>query len=344
MAGMLHGHRAWWRAAVLAATLGLGGLSQAQDSIITLSPPVEAPPASACGNRPLAIARMAWPSAELLAEIHARVLTEAFDCAVQVVPGDLAATAASMAASGQPAIAPEMWASRIAEAWNAGTKARSIRQAGPSFDLAGLEGWFVPDYVAADQPAITSARSLGENWQSLAGADGKVRLISCPADWACSVINRNLIAALGLAEHVEIVEPADRFELDTVIAGAISRREPIVLYYWQPNGLLSQFSVKALDMGAYDRDAFFCLAQRDCADPRPSAFPPEPVVIATSEWVFTDLPEIAAYLSRAAMPIAEMDRLLALLANDGVSVQTVAEGFVRDRRDVWQAWVGPATP
>ena len=67
---------------------------------------------------------MAWPSAELLAEIHARVLARAFDCDVQVTPGDLGATASSMGSTGQPAVAPEMWASRVADVWNAGIEAQ----------------------------------------------------------------------------------------------------------------------------------------------------------------------------------------------------------------------------
>jgi len=112
---------------VAAVVWALGaGVAPAQDSITSLPPPdpnqpsSEEPTAPApCGGETITIARMQWPSAELLAEIHARLVAQNFGCAVQVVPGDLAATASSMGVNGQPAVAPELWITRVADLWNA---------------------------------------------------------------------------------------------------------------------------------------------------------------------------------------------------------------------------------
>ncbi|RYH02074.1 MAG: hypothetical protein EON57_10115, partial [Alphaproteobacteria bacterium] len=65
-------------------------LDEAQDAQPASDPGAPPPP---CGTQPITIARMSWPSAELLAEIHARILRQAIDCTVQVTPGDLGATA-----------------------------------------------------------------------------------------------------------------------------------------------------------------------------------------------------------------------------------------------------------
>lgn len=317
-------------------------LDTAQDSPVPApGEPAALPPP--CGTQPITIARMSWPSAELLAEIHARVLQRAFGCAVRVIPGDLAATGSSMSTTGQPAVAPELWVTRIAEVWNAGVDAQKLRAAAPTFTQNQLEGWFIPDYLAVTQPQLKSAAALAPLMGQL--NDGApVRFISCPIDWACAVINRNLLAAHGLSDAVEIIEPANRFEMDTLIAEAVSRREPFLFYYWRPNAVLAQFGFAALDMGAYDEAAAKCLARLACPAPAPSAFAPEMVVSALSEWVFAEAPAIAGYFQRASLSLDVMDQLLAQLNEPNASVEGVADRFVSQRDEVWRSWVGPIVP
>src|SRR6185312_7235367 len=109
-------------------------LDPAQDAVgaPTEREPIAVPP-PICGTQPISIAEMAWPSAQLLAAIHAKLLAQEFDCDTRVTPGDLAATGSSMGSSGQPAVAPEMWVTRIADAWNAGVEAQMLRPAAPTF-------------------------------------------------------------------------------------------------------------------------------------------------------------------------------------------------------------------
>lgn len=310
-------------------------LDQAQDAAQTA--PGEPP--SPCGTQPLSIARMSWPSAALLAEIHARILIRAYGCEVQVRSGDLGATASSMGSTGQPAVAPEMWATRVADVWNAGVEAQMLRPAAPSYEEMQFEGWFLPDYVALAHPGLTATAGLAAALPTVNGG-APVRFISCPADWACALINRNLVRALGLTAMVDLIEPATRFEMDTLIAEAVSRSEPVLFYYWQPNAVLAQFSFVPLEMGAYDEEAARCLARAVCPTPLPSAFPAEMVVVALAEWVFTDIPEIAGYFQRSSLPLAEMNRLLAQLNEPGATVEGIADRFVAERQEIWQGWVG----
>ena len=302
------------------------------------------PPPPPCGIQPITIARMQWPSAALLAEIHARLLKAEFNCTVQVLPGDMAATTSSMATTGQPAVAPEMWISRVAEVWNPAVGAQKLRQVGLSYVESAFEGWYIPDYVASAHPELKSIADLRDNWQIFAHGGKKGRLVSCPADWGCAVINRNLLKANGLDQVYEVVEPGNRYELDQLIAEAVSGKQPILFYYWQPNAVLAQFSFKRLDLGPYDKDNYACLGKRVCDDPKPSGFVAEPVVIALAQWVFTGAPEIAAYFQRAAMPIKEMNALLAQLNAPGATVESVADKFIATREEIWRQWVGNNAP
>lgn len=330
---------AWAQLSVLdrAQDEAAGSSNAAQAAAPEPSPPL------ACGNQPLTIARMNWPSATLLAEIHALILTAEFGCDIRIAPGDMGATASSMASTGQPAVVPELWVNRIAEVWNGAMDAQMVRSAAPSYEESSFEGWFMPRFMADTLVASSSAAALAEALPLLSPGQ-RIRFISCPLDWACSVINRNLVTAHGLEAFVEIVEPANRFEMDRLIAEGVNRREPFLFYYWQPNAVLAQLDFIALDMGAYDETATRCLAERACADPQVSAFPPDQVIIALAERVFVNTPQIAAYFQRASLPLGEMNRLLAELNQPGATAETVAQRFMAERDDMWRIWVGNGAP
>lgn len=333
------------------ALLCVAPASAQESSIQVLDPPQaasggeaapaedEAAPPPPCGSQPITVARMQWPTAALLAEIHARILTAGFGCEVHLQEGDLAATGSSMGATGRPAMAPEMWIARIPEIWNAAIAAQKVRQAGASYVEPVFEGWFVPDFAVAAWPDLVTIEGLKAHAGELAPGR-RPRFITCPADWACSVINRNLLRANGLEGVFEVVQPANRFELDTLIAEAVGRREPIVFYYWQPNAILAQFAFNQVELGPFDKDAFQCAGRPSCAAPAPTGFPPDPVVIALSEWVYEEAPQVASYLQRAKMPFAEMNAMLQALSQPGTTVEAVAEAFVASRGEVWRPWAG----
>lgn len=300
---------------------------------------VSAPPPP-CGTQPITIARMPWPSAALLAEIHSRLLADHFACSVSVQEGDLASTGTTMGATGQPAVAPELWVARIADTWNAAMNGQKVRQAGTSYADPLFEGWYVPDYTVAQWPEVTTVEGLKAHAGDFAAGGQRGRFISCPLDWGCALINRNMLRGLGLDGAFEIVEPANRFEMDTLIAEAVGRKQPIVFYYWQPNAILSQFAFRPVDLGAYDHDAFQCMGKGTCPLPRPTGFAPDPVVIGLADWVYLDAPRVAAYFGRARMPMAEMNLMLQQLGEAGASIETVADRFVTEREEVWRGWVG----
>jgi hypothetical protein len=82
-----------------------------------------------------------------------------------------------------------------------------------------------------------------------------------------------------------------------------------------------------------------------CASLLPTSFAPDPVIIALSEWVYTDAPQIASYFQRAKMPFAEMNQLLQQLSETGATVEIVADRFIAERSAVWRPWAGlPVDP
>lgn len=318
------------------------GVSSGEAIPAEAAPPAPPPP---CGTQAITMARMQWPTAALLTEIHARILRAQYGCDVRLQEGDMATTGSSMGGNGQPGVAPEMWIARIPEIWNAAIKSQKVRQGGASYAEAVFEGWFVPDYAVAAWPEITTIEGLRTRAAEFAGAGSRAKFISCPPDWACSLINRNMLRANGLDTLFDVVEPANRFELDTLIAEAVGRKEPFLFYYWQPNAILAQFAFREVALGPYNKDNFLCLGRVACATPTPTGFAPDPVIIAVSEWVYMEAPQVASYFQRAKMPFAEMNAMLQQLSETGATVESVADRFIAERGAIWRPWAGlPVEP
>ena len=313
-----------------------------------------------CGNRTITVARMQWPSSIVLAYIHAKILSQELGCNVEVIAGDMAATASSMVSTGEPAIAPELWVTRITQIWNSALESGRIRTEGVTFSSRAIEGWFLPPQLAARVPDLVHVEDLKDALLSLtnepSGEEGqtdesgqvvetstpvgtRVKFISCPSDWACSIINKNLIAAYGLQDVFDLVEPANRFEMDTLIAQSVSRNEMIVFYYWQPNAVLAQFDFLALDMGSFEGENFKCLAQRNCENPVPSSFPLEKAFIVAADWVAEQAPLVSHYLRRANMPLEEMNQVLNWQAQGTLTFEELAARFVLEREEIWRPWL-----
>lgn len=307
------------------------------------SPEAEPGAGLACGGEEITIAQFPWSSAAVLAQIHASLLRDGFGCAVRLVPADMGSTASRMAISSQPMIAPEMWIGQVAPVWNNGVENGRVGVAGATYANGPSEGWYVPRYVREADPGLVSAASLKAHLPQLqAAGGGKPTFVSCPASWACALINANLLRAYGLEAALTVKTPDSRTDLDRAFATAVSAKTPIVGYYWAPNAAIVQLDLVPLDMGPFSRDAMDCLAERECADPKPSAFGPEQVAIATAADLQSKAPKVFAYLRRATMPIAVMNGLLAWQAENGSSVEQTARQFIDSEPALWQGWLAGA--
>lgn len=294
-----------------------------------------------CGGETITIAEFPWASAAILAQIHASLLRDGFGCAVDVVSGDAGSVAARMATTGQPLVAPEMWLGQVAAVWNTGVENDKVRIAGSSYLTGPFEGWYVPRYVLTQNPDLKSVADLEKQAGIFAPSPNvKPRFVTCPSGWACAVINNNLLKAYKLRARFDIVQPANRAELDDAFAQAVSTDSPVIGYYWGPNAAIARFDLVRLDMGPFDPDAMKCLATRQCADPQPSSFAPEQVSIAVATQLQSRSPEIDRYFQRASMPVDIMNGLLAWQADHRASISDTARHFVETEGALWQTWLG----
>ena len=209
--------------------------------------------AAKCGK--VTIADMNWASASLMANVD-KAMLEAMGCEVELVAGSTMPTFTSMNETGQPDVAPEIWANAMADLVDSAVGAGRLH-IGNIAPMSGLgEGWWVLPATLDAHPELTSVEAI------LARPDlfpdnedpSKGAFHGCPSGWSCQLINQSLFKAWDMeAKGWMIVETGSAAGLDGSIAKAAERGENWFGYYWSPTALIGKYNMQAVDMGEYYR-------------------------------------------------------------------------------------------
>ncbi len=298
--------------------------------------------ATECGTSDeITIAEMTWLSASTLAHVTRKVLSDGYGCNVVIVPGDTVPTATSLLIKSKPDIAPELWVSTAQSIWDQMMEKGNVYKANDIFGGGGEEGWWVPDYVAAAHPEIKSVSDLKANWKVFVDVSNpsKGRLYGCPPGWACEIITDNLFRALGLGKTYELFSPGSGANLKASIARQVTRKKPILAYYWGPTEVIGKYNLVRLGMPEHDPKKFTCLTDKNCTNPEATGWAVGEVAVA----VVTNLKEkalnVATFLSKLQIPNAEVNAVLAWGDNNKASPEDVADYFLRNYEAIWTDWV-----
>ena len=129
--------------------------------------------ATECGtDDKITVAEMTWLSASTLAYVTQRILADGYGCNAELVPGDTVPTATSMLSKNEPDIAPELWVSTAESIWVKMMEKGNVYKANDIFAGGGEEGWWIPDYVAAEYPQV---KSVGGSQGQLGDLRGRLQ-------------------------------------------------------------------------------------------------------------------------------------------------------------------------
>ena len=312
-------------AALAAATLTQAGPAQAAD----------------CGTGGVTIAEMTWLSSATLAHLAQKIMADGYGCDVQLVPGDTVPTATSMLTRGQPDVAPELWVSTAQTIWDQIKDKGNVYKASDIFADGGIEGWWIPDYLAAEHPEIKSVEDLKDNWAVFAeqANPDQGRMYGCPPGWGCEIITNNLFKALGMGETYELFSPGSGENLKASIGRAVTRKQPIVAYYFGPSDVIGKYNLVRLDMPAYEADKFLCLTDTNCADPQLTGWAVGEVAVAVVSSLKERAPDVAEFLSHMQVPNKEFSAILAHADDNRLTPEETATYILKEYDAIWSAWV-----
>jgi len=300
--------------------------------------------ASECGK--VTIADMNWNSATVIANIDRFILEHGYGCDAELIPGDTMPTGTSMIEKGQPDVAPELWSNSLKDALDKGVADKRLRYAGKSLVDGGEEGFWVPAALVEKYPEIATIEGVKKHAKLFEHPEDpdKSAFYSCPAGWNCQISAGNLFNAMELDKAgFAIVDPGSSAGLSGAIAKANERGEAWFGYYWAPTAVLGKYDMVKVDFGSgVDENEFVnCTTQSECANPKPTMYPPSPVHTITTEEFATRAPQAYDYFSKRGFTNADMNRLLAWMEDNQADGEEAMFHFLEDYPQIWQAWVSP---
>lgn len=286
-----------------------------------------------CGE--VSIAEMNWASAQIVTAVTEFLLVQGYSCDVTVVPSDTTPAVTSLSENNEPDIVPEMWINSAGDAYKKLKENGKIVELTSVLDPGGVEGWWIPTYLAEAHPELTTIEGILENPGLVGGMFN-----NCPDGWGCRIVNDNLSRAYDLEGNgIEVFNHGSGETLSTSMASAYESEEPWFGYYWAPTTPLGKFDMTSVDMGEYDEAAHTANQNADNPEPKPSAFPTAPVLTVMTKDFHDNNPEIAEFIGNVTFKTDEMSKLLAWQGENNASNEEAAVYFLQNNKDVWADWL-----
>ena len=299
--------------------------------------------AADCGK--VTIADMNWASASMMAHVDKAIL-EAMGCEVELVVGATMTTWASMDATGEPDVAPEIWANAMATLVDSAVGAGRIH-IGNAAPMSGLgEGWFITPYTQDANPELVTVEDVIARPDLFPDKEdpSKGFFMGCPAGWGCQLSSQSLFKAHGMAEKGWILgDPGTSAGLNAAIAKASEQSENWFTYYWSPTTFLAKYDLQPVDLGPWGGDANWqcvILGGDNCADPKPSGWTVSEVnTVFSDNFNYNGPKEGKAYFAARIYPFAVLNSMLVWMDENQAPGADAAVHFLQNHGDVWKAWV-----
>jgi glycine betaine/proline transport system substrate-binding protein len=314
---------------------------------VALSLFLGAPGASAAECGDVTIASMNWQSAEVLANVDKFILNKGYGCNANITTGDTVPTITSMVEKGQPDIAPEGWVDLLPEVVGRGISEGRIIQGALALPDGGIQGWWIPQYVADAHPDIKTIPDMLKHPELFPASEnpGKGAITNGPQGWGGTVVTSQYFKAYGAAEKgFVLVDTGSAAGLDGSLAKAYERKQGWVGYYWAPTSLLGKYKMVKLEFGVpYDAAEWKrCNTKADCADPKPNAWPVDHIYTLMSK-KFADRagPDVVKYLSTRSWSNDTVQKLMAWMTDNQATGENGAKYFLKNNEPLWVKWVSP---
>jgi glycine betaine/proline transport system substrate-binding protein len=300
--------------------------------------------AADCGD--VSIAEMNWASAGVAAQVDKFVLENGYGCTVTLVTGDTMPTFTSMNEKAEPDVAPEFWVNAVRTALDAAIAEGRLIQAAPLLSEGGVEGWWIPKFLADAHPDIKTVQDALKHPELFPAPEdaSKAAVHNCPSGWNCQVSTANLYKATEAEKAgFELVDTGSAAGLDGSIANAFEKKTGWLGYYWAPTAILGKYEMTKLSFGVEHNKADWdaCTAVPDCAAPKVNSYPTSDVYTVVTK-AFSEKAGVAMdYMKTRQWDNGTVGKVLAWMDENQGTNEDAAKHFLETYPDMWTKWVAP---
>jgi glycine betaine/proline transport system substrate-binding protein len=286
-----------------------------------------------CGE--VSITEMGWASNEVVTGVATFLMEEGYGCDVTVVPSDTVPAVTSVAENGEPDIVTELWLNSTGEVYNRLESEGRIQRLGRVLEPGGVEGWWIPTYLAEEHPELTTIEGVMNNPELV---DGQFN--NCPDGWGCRVVSDNLVRALDLeSSGIEVFNHGSGQTLASSMASAVEDEEPWFGYYWGPTVPLGKYDMTRVSLGEVNEEIHARNQHQNAENPGVSDFPAAPILTAVTTDFQEREPEVAEMLSHLSFETSVMSSILAWMDENNASGEEAAVYYLQNYPDEWSAWL-----
>ncbi|WP_371036851.1 MULTISPECIES: ABC transporter substrate-binding protein [unclassified Rhodosalinus] len=286
-----------------------------------------------CGE--VSITEMNWASGQVVTSVASFIMGQGYGCDVSVVQSDTIPAVTSVAENGEPDIVTELWLNSTGDTYDELKQAGKVVEAGPVLDPGGVEGWWIPTYLAEAHPELTTIEGILENPELV-----DARFYNCPEGWGCRVVSDNLARALDLEGNgFEVFNSGSGQVLASSMADAVLNEEPWLGYYWGPTVPLGKYDMTKVDLGPVKEDVHARNQNADADNPGVSDFPAAPVATAVTATFQQENPEVFEFLQNMTFKTADMSSVLAWKDENNASADEAAVYYLTNYQDQWANWL-----
>jgi len=299
--------------------------------------------AAECGDVSLVIHNV--QSAEVLAYVDKFILENGYGCRVETVPGDTVPTTTSMVEKGDPDISSETWVDLLPEIVPRGLSEGKIVFAAPALPDGGVQGWFIPKYVADAHPDIKTVDDALKHPELFPSPEdaSKGVIFNGAEGWGATVVTSQLFKAYQANQKgFSLMSPGSAAGLDGAIAKAYERKEGFITYYWSPTALLGKYDLVMLPASVPHDPAEWkrCITNLACPDPKVTAWPVDKVItVVTKDFADRSPPEVMDYFNKRGWSNDTVAGVMAWQTDNQAPGEEGAEHFLQESKDIWTKWV-----
>ncbi len=281
-----------------------------------------------------------WDSALINNRIAQFIIENGYGYKTDSMPGETIPLMQGLA-RGDLDVAMEIWIQNAQEAYDKGIADGSFIDLGTNFN-DNVQGMFVPAYVIKGDPG-RGIEPMAPDLRSYAELPDYKDLFQDPEEpnmgrfyggvpgWEADHILTEKFETYGLSKYYNVFRPGSGASLASSLVSAYERGQPWFGYYWGPTWVFGKLDLIQIEEPPYNEElwnnGYSC------------EFPAVDVNIVVHKDLPVQFPEIVEFLNKFEMNSDVISETLAYMTDEGVEAEQAAIWFLKEKQDVWTAWV-----